>query len=442
MLSGLLITLFLVLLNGFFVAAEFAVVKVRASQLDIRIAGGSRTAHVAKSVIDNLDAYLSACQLGITIASLALGWVGESTVAHILIDLFVLTGLGEQPELAHAIAVPTAFIFISTLHIVLGEMAPKTLAIRHPEPTSLAIAIPLRLFYVVFRPFIWALNHMSNSLLRLFGIHPAGHDESHSEEELRILLEQSKAQGTIESSEHELIEKVFHFDDRVVHQIMVPRTRMMMLDVDASSEEILDTLFKEGYTRMPVYKDSRDNIIGIVHSRDLFRLARDKRTINLRDVLRPTLFVPETKKIHDLLREFQRTRMHMAIAVDEFGAPSGVVTLEDIVEELVGEIQDEYDEETPAVERRSENEYVVKAYASIPDVNKLLPVPLPEGNDYATVAGFLNIIYGFIPEVNRRKVFGSYEFTILKTSKRSVELVLLTLRRPESDDIEAEDETA
>lgn len=442
MLSGLLLTFFLVLLNGFFVAAEFAVVKVRASQLELRIGEGSKAAGVAKGIVDNIDAYLSACQLGITLASLALGWVGESTVAHIVKDIFTAAGFGEQQELAHAIAIPTAFIFISMLHIVLGEMAPKSIAIRHPEPTSLVIALPLRLFYIVFRPCIWLLNKLSDSLLHLVGIHGLGHSESHSEEELRLLIEQSKEQGEIESSEHELIEKVFNFDDRVVHQVMVPRTRMTMMDVDSPTDAIIDMLFKEGYTRMPVYKDSRDNIIGIVHSRDLFRLARDKRTINLRDVLRPTLFVPETKRIRDLLREFQKTRTHMAIAVDEFGAPSGVITLEDIVEELVGEIQDEYDEETPPVEKRNDNEYVVKAYSSIPDVNKLLPVPLPEGNDYATVAGLLNIIFGYIPEVNQKKEYGPYQFTILKTSKRNVELVLLTMLEHDDDQLHDDEETA
>ena len=438
MLAGLVLTLLLVFLNGFFVAAEFAIVKIRASQLDIRAAAGGKSAGVAKGILENLDAYLSACQLGITLASLALGWIGEETVTALVLEFFSIFGVQASSTFAHSLAVPVAFVFISVLHIVLGEMAPKTLAIRHPEPTTLLISLPLSLFYTVFRPFIWSLNWLSNALLKSLGVSPVEGHATHSEEELRLLLEQSRESGSIRSSEHELIEKVFHFDERVVHQIMVPRTRMSMLDVDAKTEAILDFLFREGYTRVPVYQDSRDNIIGIVNSKDLFRLARQNRGINLRDVLRPPLFVPETKKIGDLLREFQTNRIHMAIAVDEFGVASGIVTLEDIVEELVGEIQDEYDEETPPVDRRSDTEFIVKAYAPILDVNKLLPIPLPEGNDYATVGGLMNIIFGFIPEVNRKKVFGNYEFTILKTSKRSVEFVGLRLlsqeERAELDD--------
>lgn len=439
MIAGLVLTLLLVFLNGFFVAAEFAIVKIRASQLDLRAAAGGRSATVAKGILEDLDAYLSACQLGITLASLALGWIGEETVTHLVMEFFSLFGVQASSALAHSLAVPVAFVFISVLHIVLGEMAPKTLAIRHPEPTTLLISLPLSLFYTVFRPFIWSLNWLSNALLKSLGVSPVEGHASHSEEELRLLLDQSRESGSIRSSEHELIEKVFHFDERVVHQIMVPRTRMSMLDVDARTEAILDFLFREGYTRVPVYQDSRDNIIGIVNSKDLFRLARQNRGINLRDVLRPPLFVPETKKIADLLREFQTNRMHMAIAVDEFGVASGIVTLEDIIEELVGEIQDEYDEETPPVDRRSDTEFIVKAYAPIIDVNKLLPIPLPEGNDYATVGGLMNIIFGFIPEVNRKKIFGNYEFTILKTSKRSVEFVGLRLLSPE-EQAEAEEE--
>ncbi len=438
-IQGLFITALLVFFNGFFVAAEFALVKVRGTQLDIRIQEGSRSAKLGKHIIGNLDAYLSACQLGITLASLGLGWVGEEVISDIVIQLFTAFGVPADSTLGHSVAIPTAFILITVMHIVIGEQAPKTLAIRYAETTTLICAIPLTVLYTIFRPFIATLNWMSTSLVTLLGMQPVDGHDIHSEEELRVLLEQSHEGGGIASSEHELIEKVFHFDDRVVNQIMVPRTRMSLLDVNLPSEEILDLLFREGYTRIPVYQDMRDNIIGIVHSKDLFRMARQNKGINIRDALRPAYFVPETKRIADLLREFQKNKMHLAIVVDEFGAASGIVTLEDIIEELVGEIQDEHDEETPPVERRSADEFVVKAYAPIIDVNKLLPNPLPEGNDYATVAGLVNIIFGQIPEVNKRKEFSGYEFTILRTSKRSVELVLLKLLEIEEERDEDDD---
>jgi CBS domain containing-hemolysin-like protein len=261
--------------------------------------------------------------------------------------------------------------------------------------------------------------------------------ESHSEEELRLLLAQSAKSGdehAIQTTEHELIEKVFHFDERLVRQIMVPRTRMSMFEVEMTTEEILNALVKEGYSRMPVYSKSRDNIVGIAHAKDILRMERQTKEIKLRDLMRPPYFVPETKKINELLREFQRRRIHIAIVVDEFGVTSGLVTLEDIVEELVGEIQDEYDEEVPVAEQRAENEFVVKGFASIIDVNKVLPIPLPESNDYATVAGLINMIFGFIPEVNQKMTYGSYEFTILKRARRSVDSALIRLLPPEQED--------
>lgn len=423
MLLDIALTVFLVFLNGFFVAAEFAIVKVRISQIELRLLAGSNLAKRAKNIVVHLDAYLSATQLGITLASLGLGWIGESVVASIVISIFHLFGYYPDPELAHQIAFPIAFALITFLHIVFGELAPKSLAIQHPESTTLAVSLPLRFFYILFKPFIWALNNVANFILRAVGITaPHGH-ELHSAEELRYLLEQGRESGAIKSSEHELIENVFYFSERTARQIMVSRTQIAAVDINSSTEEIVERIIEEGYSRMPVYRDSLDNIVGIIYAKDLLTVVKHEELIIVRDILRPAYFIPETQQINTLLKEFQRQRVQMAIVLDEFGGTAGIVTAEDIMEELVGEIQDEYDEEQPVVEQTDEGEYTVMASASVVDVNEFLPRPLPESEDYSTVGGLLNVIFGKIPDVNERMEFDGYEFTILKKTKRSIELV-------------------
>ncbi len=435
MILNILFTILLVLLNGFFVAAEFAIVKVRASQIELRAQAGSSLAKIALSMINNLDAYLSATQLGITLASLGLGWIGEKVVSTIIINIMVWAGFQGNEALAHSIAIPIAFAVITILHIVFGELAPKSLAIQRSEATSLAVSIPLRFFYFVFRPFIWFLNGFSNLILRAFGITPVHGSEVHSSEELRLLFEQSKESGAIQDSQHELIENVFQFNDRMVKQIMVPRTKLAALDVDCSEDKILEMVFNEGYSRIPIYKETIDNIVGVLYVKDLLVVIRRNEPIELSQLMRPAYFVPETKKIHRLLQHFQRSHMHMAIVSDEFGGVSGLVTMEDIMEELVGEIQDEYDEEIPVVEKINDFEYRVSTAASILDANDFLPYPLPEGEDYETVGGLINVIYGAIPEVGDTVVFNEYEFKVLEKSQRNIEIVLLKVTEDKRDDI-------
>lgn len=423
MVLDILLTIFLVLLNGFFVAAEFAIVKVRISQIELRLLAGSNLAKTAKNIVLHLDSYLSATQLGITLASLGLGWIGDKVVTSIVISLFHLVGYYPDPELAHQIAFPIAFALITFLHIVFGELAPKSLAIQQPESTTLAVSLPLKFFYILFKPFIWALNNVANFILRLVGITaPHGH-ELHSAEELRYLLEQGRESGAIKSSEHELIENVFYFSERTARQIMVSRTHIAAVDINSSTEEIVDKVIEEGYSRMPVYRDSLDNIVGIIYAKDVLTVLKHERLILVQDILRPAYFIPETHQISTLLKEFQRRRVQLAIVLDEFGGTAGIVTAEDIMEELVGEIQDEYDEELPVVEKTDDGEYTVKASAPIVDVNEYLPHPLPESEDYSTLGGLLNVVFGKIPDVNERMEFEGYEFIILKKTKRSIELV-------------------
>ena len=426
----ILFTVLLVLVNGFFVAAEFALVKVRLSQIELRAKEGNRLARLTLTMLQDLEAYLSASQLGITLASLGLGWIGESVVASIILAAVHALDLNVTPELAHQIALPVSFATITVLHIVIGEQAPKMLAIQRPESLSLAVALPLRLFYLISFPAIWVLNKLSNIVLRLFGVNSGHGNEAHTSDELRMLLDQSKESGEIQDSEHELIENVFQFNDRMVKQIMVPRTKLSALDVHAPAEQILDTIFAEGYSRLPVYEGNIDNIVGVLNVKDLLPIIRRGEAVELARIMRPPYFVPETKKINRLLRQFQRKHIVMAVVSDEFGGVSGIVTIEDIMEELVGEIQDEYDNEVPVVEKVAEDEYRVNPATPISDANEYLPFPLPEGEDYETVGGLLNVIYGSIPEVGDVAVLDPYEFRVLQRSRRAVELVQLRVTTP------------
>ncbi len=325
----------------------------------------------------------------------------------------------------HTVALVTSFTLITILHIVLGEQAPKVLAIQKPENTSMAVAIPLWAFAKITWLLIVVLNSLSNMVAGLFGGQVTHGSEAHSADELRLLLDQSKQSGEIQDSEHELIENVFEFNDRMVKQIMVPRTKIAAIAVDAPQDEVLETVYSEGYSRIPVYEESIDNIVGVLYVKDLLQIIRRNEPIELPKIMRPPYFVPETKKINRLLRQFQRKHMHMAIVSDEFGGVSGIVTIEDIMEELVGEIQDEYDNEVPVVEKVSEVEYRVNTSTAISDANEYLPFPLPEGEDYETVGGLLNVIYGSIPEVGDVAVLDPYEFRVLQRSRRAVELVQL-----------------
>ena len=431
MIADILLTALLVFLNGFFVAAEFAIVKVRQSQIELKANQGNTIAKTSQHILNHMDGYLSACQLGITLASLALGWIGEPVVAKMVRGFTAYFHLNIAEDALHQLSIVIAFGLITVLHIVLGEQVPKTAAIRNPLTSTMIISIPLRIFYIIFSPFIWVLNGLSNGILRLMGLHSPDHADIHSEEEIRMLLTESEEGGAIKSSEHELIQNVFEFDDRVVRQILIPRNKISAIDVESTKEEVIQKVIDEGYSRMPVYQDSLDNVIGVIYTKDLIKALHEKNFKGVNDLIRPSFFVPLNKRINDLLREFQTQHIQMAIVTNEFGGTAGIVTMEDIIEELVGEIQDEYDDEKPPVEKKSETEYIVNAMASIGDVNDLLPISLPENPNYDTVSGLLNNIYGRIPAVNEKRSFGGYEFLIVKRFKHSVDSVKMTVLNPE-----------
>jgi CBS domain containing-hemolysin-like protein len=437
MFLGLVLLCILIGVNAFFVAAEFAIIKVRYSAVEADAQSGSSIAAVSQKLLDRLDAYISAAQIGITLASLALGWVGEPVVADLLVRCMHALALPISQDLAHKIAMPLGFFIITLMHLIFGEAVPKYTAIYYPQGLTYFCAVPLKLFATATAPLVWMINAGTWLVLAPFGIRVSSEEDTHTEEELRILLAESarsSEMGSIQKTEHELIEKVFSFDERLVRQIMVPRTQMAAVDAEATPEQVLDTVSREGYSRVPVFAGSKDNIIGVVHTKELLRKFLDKEEFALSAVMRPAYFVPETKKIRILLRELQSKRMHMAIVVDEFGITSGLVTLEDIVEELVGEIQDEFDDERPAVEKRKDGSYIVNAHASILDVNAHLPAPLPESTEYSTVAGFVNILFSGIPEVGQESNSEEYHVQILKRSRGSVDSVLLTLKLRAADD--------
>jgi len=426
MIAGFILILFLILLNAFFVAAEFAIVKVRSSQIEMKVNRGSARAKVVQHILNHMDAYLSATQLGITVASLVLGNVGEPYVSVLLERFFHHFHISISEPALHNIAFATGIALITVVHMVIGEQVPKTLSIRYSLETSMLVSFPLRIFYYVFAPFIWLINVLTKLTLRIFGIKiSADHEEIHSEEELRLLLTESEEGGAIKQSEHELIQNVFEFDDRAVRSILVPRTKISAIDIELSPNDILDKLIEEGYSRMPVYKDSLDNIVGIIYAKDLLKLLKLGKLgrTEIEHLIRPAHFIPQSKRINDLLREFQTLHIQMAIVTNEFGGIQGLVTMEDVIEELVGEIQDEYDEEKPAVEKKSETEFIVNAMASIPDVNDVLPIALPESPHYESISGLMNYLFGRIPAVNEKKQFGGYEFLIVKRFKHSVESV-------------------
>lgn len=440
-IAKLLLTIFLVLLNGFFVAAEFAIVKVRSSQIEVNQDINSGVSNVAKLIVNNLDSYLAATQLGITLASLGLGWVGESSLMPVVIKIFQLVGLTgpEWMSFAQNFSFIIAFIIITILHIVFGELAPKSLAIQYPTKTTFTIAWPLRVFYFVFRPVIWLMNGLANMILRMFGIKPIHGGDIHTEEELKMIITESSEGGAIEESERDLIQNVFEFDDRRVINIQTLRKNVSAINVTTSVRDAIDFAIQEGYSRYPVYEESLDNIIGILYTKDLMRqLMANPNETDISGLLREPLFISESAMIKHVLKQFQKKHVQMAVVTNEVGELAGIVSMEDILEELVGEIQDEYDNEDPIVERLDKGIYLVSAHNTISDINRLLPYKFEESEHYDTLAGLISEVC-YDRELEEEDVIelNEYTGTVKKMYRNSVEQVLLTIH----DGIEIVEET-
>jgi len=425
MIFDILLTLLLVFLNGFFVAAEFSIVKVRFSQIHLRAEQGNKFAKKSEYIINHLDTYLSATQLGITIASLGLGWIGEPVVANIISTTLTALQIEVSEDLLHSISLPVGFLVITILHIVFGELAPKSIAIRKSEQTTLAISYPLYWFFVILRPFIWLMNSLSNLFLNLIGIKPVGEHDIHSADELRLLVEQSKQGGAIQAENYEIIKNAFDFTDHTAKQIMIPRQQVFSLDIELPTNEFISNILENGYSRIPIFHHSLDNIIGIVYAKEVFKQQNKKSDFNIKELLHPVYYVYETKRISEVLKEFQKQHIHLAVVIDEFGGTQGIITLEDVLEELVGEIQDEDDDERQIVEKKDDNCYIVQATQPLIDINELLPHNFTINENYTTISGLLLYHYNRIPKLNEKIVVENYEITITKIHHRTIQTVLL-----------------
>ena len=376
--------------TAFFVITEFAIIKVRPSRLDQLIAEGNKNALAAKKVTSSLDEYLSACQLGITITSLGLGWLGESTIERILEPVLHYLPIPDSAILLISFAL--ALAIMTYLHVVIGELTPKTFAIYKAEAVTLAVARPITIFYRITYPFIKILNGSAQVIARLFGLKAGSeHNAALSEEELRIILTESYEKGAINQSEYKYVDRIFDFDNRLAKEIMVPRTEICTIQASASWDEILNLVQKERYTRYPVVDGDKDSIIGVVHLKDLIAIAirPDRSKVTVIDILHPIISVIEMIPIHDLLLKMQKEQAHMALLFDEYGGTSGIVTAEDIIEEIVGEIRDEFDsDEIPDIRKIGDYHYIVDSKVLLDTVNDLLNTHLEEeGID--TIGGWI-----------------------------------------------------
>ncbi|HDR6310695.1 TPA: HlyC/CorC family transporter [Bacillus cereus] len=420
----LLMVAILIALTAFFVAVEFAIIKVRSSRIDQLVSEKRRGALAAKKVTSNLDEYLSACQLGITITALGLGWLGEPTIKHLLEPLFLKLHL--SPAIASTVSFIIAFAVITFLHVVIGELAPKTLAIQRAEQVSLLLSKPIIYFYRVMYPFIWALNGSARLVTGLFGLHPASeHEVAHSEEELRLILSESYESGEINQREFKYVNNIFEFDNRVAKEIMVPRTEIVGLYEDEPFETHIKIIAQEKYTRYPVFGEDKDEIIGMVNVKDLFIRYMDgnrDEECSITPYTRPVIEVLENIPIHDLLLQMQRKRIPLAVLYDEYGGTAGIVTLEDILEEIVGEIRDEYDEdEHPPIEHISEGCKIVDGKVLISEINDLFGIHLI-ANDVDTIGGWIMVQKQIVAEGDIIEKSG-FSFKVLEKDMHQIKRV-------------------
>lgn len=418
--------LILVGLNAFFVAAEFAFVKVRSTRLAQLTAEGNKRARRAQECIDHLDAYLSVSQLGITLASLGLGWLGEPAVASLINPLLQSWGI-HNSALIHSISFITAFSLITFLHVVFGELAPKTIAIQRPESLALLLAGPMHFFYLIFYPGVALLNGAANKIVLLFGLESdSEHSRSHSEEELRMLISASYKEGQIKKSEQLLLQNVFKFEKKNAEEIMVPRPQVVFLDINDTTEENIALARAARHTRFPLCDGSPDRIVGLVHIKDL--LYQEDESFYLIDLKRDVLFVPEGMMLDKLLQEFQKSHQHMAVVVDEYGGTAGIVTMDNILEELVGEIQDEFDQEEPQIKLLPNGSIIVSGSLPIDDaVEELGLPPSDEIAEYNTLAGYVLGILGHFPQTGEIINLEKYQIEVARMDGKRIDQLRLTI---------------
>lgn len=424
----------LVATNGFFVASEFSLVSVRRARVEARAAAGSKNARAALRLLNNPTIFISAVQFGITLASLALGWIGEPTIADLLHPVAAsIASEGRAGYLTHVMAIVIAFSIISFLHIVLGELMPKMIALERAEPVALFTAGPLELFARIFSAPLWLFNAVGSKLGRLIGLRSSlDHASVYTETELRQLVDVARESGYLRAEERRLIHRVFEFSDTLVREAMVPRTEMAAISSDCSLEQITKAFDQYRYSRLPVYRESLDNVIGFIHSKDVMPYLLSPERFRLEDVLQPPLYVVDTARLEDVLRQMQKAKAHFGFVVDEHGGLEGIITLEDLLEEIVGDISDEHDEEvneqiTPAGDRN----YILAGGLAVRDLNRRLKLNLPESEGYTTIAGFLMTEAGHVLKPGEKVEYNGLVFEIDRVERRRVITVRLELPAPE-----------
>jgi CBS domain containing-hemolysin-like protein len=424
----MLSVILLVLANGFFVAAEFALVGVRKSRIEALAADGDKASVRLLGMLNNLNAYISATQLGITLSSIALGWIGEPAVAALLDPVLSwignLTGLGflSSGPVLHTISFVIAYAFIAFLHIVFGELAPKTAALELAEKVSFFVALPLQIFYKIFNYPIRLLDWAGTKTVRLFGLHPSGeHGSSYTEDEIRQLINASQQTGHLNEEERRLINKVFEFSETTVKEAMVPRTEIVAVPATCTLEEIAAAFRQHGYSRLPVYRGSLDDMAGVIHSKDVMASLLRPKAFRLERIMQKPVYVVDTARLEDVLRQMQREKFHFGFVVDEHGGVEGIITLEDLLEEIVGEISDEHDEEVnEQIHPQPDGSYILDGGLAVRDLNRRLELNLPVSEGYTTVAGFLMSEAGTILTEGDTVPFNGHVFKIEKAAKRRI----------------------
>ncbi|MFN7944263.1 MAG: hemolysin family protein [Blastocatellia bacterium] len=423
MVLKIILIFLLVIANGFFVAVEFALVSVRRARIELLAGAGRRGALAVLRALDHIDALLSATQFGITLASLALGAVGEDTIAHLVEPVLHDLLPASVAELAaHSVAIAIALAIITYLHLVLGEYAPKALAIEKAEAIALAVARPMEIFYKTFKPFIWLINRSGITFLKIFGFNfKPGHHPVYTEEEIRHLVNQSHQSGHLELEEKNLIHNVFEFAELTARDVMIPRTEVTALEENSKFEDVVKMFQTTGYSRLPVYHDSFDNITGILHNKDVMPYLLESKPFTLKEVMHQPLFIPDTAKLGDVLRQLQQMRVHLGVVVDEHGGVEGILTLEDILEEIVGEIQDEHDEAlVDRTRERGNGVYSIDGGMSVREINRRFGLNLPESEDYTTIAGFMITQAGRLLVPNDSVQWNGTKFTVERVARRRI----------------------
>ena len=414
---NIFIIAFLLFVNGFFVAAEFALVKVRRTRLEQLCHEGNSSAKKALKLVDNTNKMLAAAQLGVTIASIALGWVAEATIVQLIDPIIKSLPFITGNLASHVIAVPVSFILVTYFHVLLGEQLPKCLALTHPDKLSLAVAAPMDMFITLFKPFVWLLMSSSDRLLCAFNIQPDETSLVHSTEELDMLVDASYNEGVLNETEAEMLHNMFKFSDLMAKQVMIPRTDMICIPNDISYKELTEFALDNQYTRYPVYEENIDKILGFIHVKDLYSLSMKNEDFSLQKLIRPLMLVPETMTLDNLVIEFKKTHSQMAVVVDEFGGTSGLITLEDVLEEIIGEVQDEFDEEEEAdIKEVAENTYIANAMMRIDELVEFFELEESqfEEDDVETIAGLVVKLLGRIADVGDTVSFNGLTFTVVE----------------------------